>query len=59
MKKKGANISKANFTFKCHVEIGQESESTEKAIIIVKSGPEQCAGRCTSGPDLCQHDPHS
>lgn len=30
MKNKGDTISKANFIFKCHVEIGQGRESTEK-----------------------------
>lgn len=30
MKTKGANISKANFIFKCHAEIGQGRKSTEK-----------------------------
>lgn len=30
MRNKGANISKANFIFKCHVEIGQGRENTEK-----------------------------
>lgn len=29
MENKGANISKPNFIFKCHVEIGQGRESTE------------------------------
>ena len=30
MKDKGGTISKAHFIFKCHVEIGQGRESTEK-----------------------------
>lgn len=30
MKNKEASISKVNFIFKCHAEIGQGRESTEK-----------------------------
>lgn len=39
MKNKGANISKANFIFKCHVEIGQGTESTAKGNYNDKEGP--------------------
>lgn len=59
MKNKGANISKASFVFKCHVEKGQGRESTEKGNYNSKEGPRAMCPKMPLGSDLCQQDPHS
>lgn len=45
MKNKGGNISKANFIFKCHVEIGQGRESAEQDNYCSKGWPKAMCRR--------------